>query len=135
MRRFSAFDTLPTLRAARALISDPRRWTQGQDQPLFKGARDAQGRDCWPCDPEAVSWCATGAIAKVEGRDIGRELPERALDAGLSYAFGAWPTTAYFNDRRSHEDVLAVPSWPSLLARPRASHGGGRSLMPASGKS
>ena len=108
MRYFSPLDTLPTLRAARALISDPKRWTQGGGQLLFKGARDARGKNCWPDDPEAACWCATGAIAKVEDRPAGQEAAEEALGAGLCHAFGLWPTIPYFNDRHGHDDVLTM---------------------------
>ncbi len=60
--------TLETLKAARALIEDPERWTQG----AF--ARDAEGHSTPPCSPDAVCWCATGALRQVCPEGLSQEV-------------------------------------------------------------
>lgn len=60
--------TADLLREARDLIADPKCWTQGEL------ARDAGGSPCDPDAPEAVCWCAAGAIFKVEGAGVGEAL-------------------------------------------------------------
>lgn len=52
-------NTRETLVAARALISDPERWTTGVP------ARAEDGRMCDPDAPAAVRWCAMGALLAV----------------------------------------------------------------------
>ena len=51
------------LRAARARIADPKNWTQGEM------ARDGSGKACPARSPNAVCWCAMGAV-KVSGADF-----------------------------------------------------------------
>jgi hypothetical protein len=89
-----------TLRAARELIADPERWTQG----VF--ARDAEGRSVDPSDDRAVRWCAAGAIWRVatvahgwcDAYWLARDAAERAHDSGLTEV----------NDRLGHQAVLRV---------------------------
>lgn len=50
---------LETLKAARALIADPKHWTRG----TF--ARDANGEPCASGAVEAVCFCALGALKRV----------------------------------------------------------------------
>ena len=98
-----------TLEAARDLILDPKRWTQGRGEPCFQAARDAEGNACQPDDPRAVAWCATGAIAKVEPTIMGLERAERALGEALVRArLGAGLGPVWFNDHRSHADVIEM---------------------------
>lgn len=51
--------TLEALKAARALIEDPKRWTQ------HEFARDADGKRVAECDEAAVCWCLFGAAYRV----------------------------------------------------------------------
>lgn len=55
------------LRAMRAVLSGPEKWTQR------KAARDAYGRPCPISAPEAACWCLFGASWRVvdEGRPVG----------------------------------------------------------------
>ena len=55
---------LEILKAAKARIADKKHWCQ---RTL---ARTARGRGVHPCDPEAVSWCAVGAIYSVDGGNV-----------------------------------------------------------------
>lgn len=52
-------NVLEVLEAARGLISEPTRWTQGAL------ARDARGEQCFANVPRAVQWCAIGALERV----------------------------------------------------------------------
>jgi hypothetical protein len=91
---------LRVLRAARELIADPERWTQGEY------ARDADGKPVDDGDERAVRWCATGAIwrtapsGSVACRTIqlAAEVARRAHDMGLMQV----------NDRLGHQAVLRV---------------------------
>jgi len=47
------------LKEAKSLIEDPQHW----NEEYF--ARNSKGQDCRSRDPEAVAWCAWGAINKV----------------------------------------------------------------------
>jgi hypothetical protein len=49
-------------KAAADLIRDPARWTTGVS------ARDARGEPRGPYEPDAVCWCAYGAIHRVTNR-------------------------------------------------------------------
>lgn len=93
--------TLDVLRAARALIRDPARWTQNF------WAKDATGFDCAPDAPGAVCWCAAGAINNIAPGDLDAV---QALDAVVpaEYSgYGTHPLFAY-NDDRTHAEVLAL---------------------------
>lgn len=102
--------TAEVLREARELISDPKRWTRGVL------ARDAEGRSTGrgPFVPEAVCFCAFGAIAKVEGRYGGpaavfieREAgfdAEEGNDGGAELSFDTKPRPA----PAQHRKVLAA---------------------------
>jgi hypothetical protein len=87
--------TLDVLKAARALISDPARWTQGAY------ARDEQGNEVDIYDAEACAWCALGAITLVSidmpGSRAWREL----------MATTAIPVSD-FNDNSDHAAVLGL---------------------------
>jgi hypothetical protein len=96
-------DTLEVLQQARALISDPARWTQ--DAP----ARNADGQRVEPFKPEAVCWCAwgaldravwdTGFVAPGHGRALAHLIRELGLQAGQ---------LGTFNDTHIHAEVLAL---------------------------
>jgi len=53
--------TANILRSARARIADRKNWTTGYM------ARTADGTACFAESPEAVSWCALGALAAESG--------------------------------------------------------------------
>lgn len=99
--------TLDVLKAMRALISDPARWTQDA------WARDASGRPVMEFDPTAVSFCMAGAWQHI----IWAAFPARAEAplrrdlvtsvAGTLRALTHMPTGEY-NDTHSHAEVLAV---------------------------
>jgi hypothetical protein len=124
--------TVETLKAARALISDRSKWTQGQGQPLFRAARDAQGQHCNPDDPAAVCWCAHGAIEKFEPSLVGKRWAEDALTTmGIVAAFGLrWYDPVYLNDHGthawiatdSHEHSNLTVYHPMLAARTGMGH-------------
>jgi hypothetical protein len=78
--------TLKILKAARARITDPARWTTG----LY--ARDAAGIVVTPDDPKAVCWCAIGSllveVAGTPSREtpIGRTGPFQKLSHMLTFS-------------------------------------------------
>lgn len=85
-------ETVKILRAARDLISDPKKWTQGAY------ARDANGDLCRCEGPEAASWCAFGVL-------WGRQDATYYLVMCLP---DSYKTVAAFNDCSTHEEVLAL---------------------------
>lgn len=96
--------TLDVLQQARALISDPEHWTQG-----YWARRESRLGlvECVPDDPDAVCWCAAGAINKVAQA---RMFADPAIDTlelalPLDYRHRAAPIFA-FNDERTHAEVL-----------------------------
>lgn len=99
MIRMSPSDAL---RAARALLADPVRWTQG----LY--ARDADDRNVMISDERATKWCIVGALAHVTGDDdhdafceAKRRLTKRVFDLG-------YDCIADYNDSVTHEEVLRL---------------------------
>ena len=91
--------TLDVLKAARELISDPARWTQG----FF--ARDGAGMPAYASDPRATRWCLEGALIKFCLGDasyaaalmvLRREQPVPQLPAYV------------YNDDHTHAEVLAL---------------------------
>lgn len=86
---------------ARALIADPARWCR---KAL---ARDPKGKVCPPDSPEAVSWCALGAMAKVAWE---HEFPllHEVLAKCPNYLGLPWDQVAQLNDRGGHDQVLAL---------------------------
>ncbi len=71
---------------ARALIEDDRRWTKGVE------ARMASGSECSPTSPDAVCFCACGALKAVDA-------PNAAYKA-LAVAI------ASENDKEGHRAIL-----------------------------
>ena len=86
------------LRAAREKIAVPERWTQG----TF--ARQKEGNPIGPLEPNAVCWCALGAVIAVAGRS----LPALYARATINRMYGG--DFAWFNDTSTthHADILAV---------------------------
>lgn len=97
-------DTLEILKAARNLISDPARWTQGEY------ARDAKGYHALATEECATCWCALGAILKMTKREndvyrpVVAQLAQhcRAVDTPAPWAVST------FNDTHTHGEVLAL---------------------------
>lgn len=67
--------TLEVLKAAYHLLDDPKRWT------ILAQARDWRGTGVTARDPNAVSWCAAGAIFRYGDMNDLRPLAE-ALEPG-----------------------------------------------------
>jgi hypothetical protein len=89
---------LETLKAARDLISDPARWTQGC------AARNANGESVDLMDEPAVCWCALGAIARTElVRGSGISDASKALRRVTPFGL-----VAHFNDTHDHAEVIAL---------------------------
>lgn len=89
------------LKAAKALIDTPEKWTKG----AF--ARDRDGDDVYETDGDtAVCWCAVGAINKAFGCHAGLTVVQ-ALYAALPADF---QLVASFNDHpdTTHADVMAL---------------------------
>jgi hypothetical protein len=90
---------LETLKAARDLISDPARWTQGEY------ARDANRIRTQIASDEAVCFCAQGAIYRVGG--ISHVLDaEMHLNSTCRKRFGRGVYS--FNDTHTHAEVIAL---------------------------
>lgn len=90
---------LETLKAARDLISDPARWTQG------RLARTKYQNACEPQSKYAECFCAWGAVAKVSGGIENPEVDKVLQDICSKYA-GMY--VAAFNDTHTHAEVLAL---------------------------
>jgi len=84
------------LRAAKLLLTDPAKWTQG----AF--ARDASGYQVKSGSPVAVAWCAVGALIR-SGSPFDRSI--RFLNDAGPKAFEGVPD---YNDALFHHaDLLA----------------------------
>ncbi len=91
---------LDVLKGARELLSDEKRWTKGAL------ARDKDGHETGiAVDPDAVCWCAYGAIEHCNKEGYGAEIAMNRVVRGLG-----WPSIGAFNDADSttHADVLAL---------------------------
>jgi hypothetical protein len=89
---------LETLKAARQLITDPAKWTQGV------AARNRLGVSIDPLAEDAFCFCSIGAIRNVVAED--HYTFERASDALRSHS----PTgvIAGYNDTHTHAEVIAL---------------------------
>ena len=90
---------LETLKAARDLISDPARWTQGAL------ARDANGNEIDSTDNGAICWCSFGAIQVYTQKkwltDVDHYLQKVCCEL--------FDTSAErYNDTHTHAEVLAL---------------------------
>ena len=104
--------TCDILIQARALIAKPEAWTRGT------GARDADGEPIGVEHPDAVSWCATGAINAAMYRharslDIPPALQKARERAGsilahtvCSLTLGHYSETTTYNDQANHGCIL-----------------------------
>lgn len=93
--------TVEVLKAARSLLSEPDRWTQGTY------ARDADGKAVPPSDPAAVCFCIHGAILHVAPSypDM-----QTRLEAVKALADSLWVSLVMFNDKRgrTQREVVAL---------------------------
>jgi hypothetical protein len=90
---------LETLKAARQLISDPAKWTQGEF------ARDGDGDAVPVLNPRAHCFCALGAIEKTLGNGAWTE-SNNAISRVCSRKFDQ--EVGHFNDTHTHPEVLAL---------------------------
>lgn len=89
------------LKAARELISDPKRWVQGCN------ARTQEGAYVYSSDPEAYCFCSYGALLKVAPS----WLAEDALDALSEFSLAEYgKATIRLNDdpKTTHAMVLEL---------------------------
>ena len=86
---------------AKAVIADPKHWTQGWY------AQDANGYSTEPSTPNAVCWCSVGALEKVayeEDTYSTRFAAKRCLfEVSSEYGYSG---ITDFNDNSSHETVM-----------------------------
>ena len=87
------------LQAARDLITDPNKWTQ------FAVARNSGNQITLASSPDAVCWCAFGALQYTYSRDQEfRDLLNimTYLDSFMNGSVGI------YNDTHTHKEVLAA---------------------------
>ena len=90
---------LETLKAARQLISDPAKWTQGVQ------ARDEHGEQVPHSDRAAYCFCIMGAVNRV--KPLWKKLDALlALSKITRRDFAA--SVPEFNDTHTHAEVLAL---------------------------
>lgn len=104
--------TLAALKRARALIRDPRHWTQGSR------AKNANGRWVPPESSTAESWCSVGALewstftAWERDKSVDRFALKRSCMDELAIARGARDAFGMrlpsFNDNATHEAVIEM---------------------------
>jgi|SRR6185369_12350995 len=90
--------------AAKTLISYPSEWT------TFFLARSREGDDCAPNSPQAVRWCALGAVDAVARANIIKIwdlLAEAAIDMGADEENFKHPA-AQINDNHGHAAVMRM---------------------------
>lgn len=88
---------------AKALITDPEKWTQGAY------ARDANGCIVPPDDPSAVCYCSIGAIGALG-------LPCNELENTIDYLYvSIGKPISDFNDGDTHADVMAA--WDKAIEK------------------
>jgi len=87
---------LKIIRDARDLISDESRWTRGSF------ARDRQGYYVQTKSPEAVCWCAVGALIKCIPPGYHEERVIQAFQAAVP----GHKSITYINDERGHAATL-----------------------------
>lgn len=95
------------LEEARSLIASEDRWTKGWY------AMNANGRSCLPTAPEAVCWCAEGALAKASGvlyRTWTNSSDDTLLWKSVRHASEqqGFDSPYELNDCSSHADVLRM---------------------------
>ena len=97
------------LRLARTYIDEPHKWT------THYLAKNAEGEFCNPESPQAVSFCAMGAILRATDIIYSKELGVTALTDKLGHSIpeatrgeydDGWNDIAHFNNTSTHEEVL-----------------------------
>jgi hypothetical protein len=92
--------TEDVLKAARAKITDPNKWTRGVN------ARDSSGLECFAHKPEAVCWCAQGAVLSIDSSYGSQQISFIFLKkAALLLGYVDWTD---LNDKADHETVLKM---------------------------
>lgn len=86
---------LETLKAARDLISDPARWTQG----WF--AKNAHGENVHSFSENAVCFCALGALDRTHNATL-------AIKDRLQRHLPPEHNISSFNDTHTHAEVIAL---------------------------
>lgn len=93
--------TVEILKDARELISDPSRWTQGQE------ARGRFGQTVTANSAFACAWCTIGAVSKVSASEHVQDVIK-----AFNYLGDALPgenrLLSTFNDSHGHADVMAL---------------------------
>lgn len=89
------------MRAAKEKISTPQTWCQESY------ALDLFGCAAEPEDKKAVRWCSAGAIESLRTKDPFNDLLRYQARELLRKAMGN-RSIAFFNDRSTHEEVMAV---------------------------
>jgi hypothetical protein len=102
-------DTLEVLQQARALISDPARWTQGE------AALSADGHWVFPPSAQAVRWTLFGALWRVEAQahvsEMLMDTVVQALVASFDPGDHVYSDTSrlqQYNNTHTHAEVLAL---------------------------
>lgn len=90
-------NTVEVLKAAKALISDPAKWTQRSY------ARNAGGFSTCPTNGDAECWCSVGAIECVAGNSDLCLIAESKLCAAIGGG-----GIIRFNDMHTHSEVMAA---------------------------
>ena len=90
------------LRAARDKISDPSRWTT-RDYAKNKWGEPTSGHD-----PDAVCWCAYGAVMSVSNSFHARCNAEETLELAAKAIDPGFNCVADFNDTLGHEAVIEM---------------------------
>lgn len=109
---------------ARALLDNESRWTSGA------WARDAQGVRCDPLAPEAVRWCAVGALEVSAFGLIGEKRQAKVIAKRIAKQIAPGPGgLVYINECGPHDAVRQVlsanASLPSSAAVSSERHGFG----------
>jgi hypothetical protein len=102
-------DPVRILRKVRRVLGDPKLWAQGHY------ACDASGVECDANDPKAARWCVVGGVYRAgrvkngAGGYLGNVTwaQRQAFDALAVATPEPW-TSAQYNDRHTHEEVMAV---------------------------
>lgn len=94
--------TKDALIAARDLISDPKRWTQGVL------ARDSNGNNDSVYGETACSFCASGALLRVSRGFFTEAIRALMVADGQDPNDLEAPTVPIFNDTHTHAEVLAL---------------------------
>lgn len=88
------------LKRARARIANPENWCQGVS------AMDKNGDRVWTRSPDAVKWCALGALAASTDTDAEFRLASTALNAAAMLL--CQPNMVALNELTDHETVLKM---------------------------